>query len=295
MRDKLRDRTAELTPNLEHWAETYAKSHIHAMYPSYWYKGADLAKCYCLGKNDDAFPCPHCQDLSEWEKKYVQPALVAELVKWWRMMMFMDSQIKFGPAKHLENYLKERCRAAYALYALQRRQVAVDVYGSDFLVKDQQQWADCRNAVLRSASPPPPAPAPRISNMSPLQRTDLFQAYARHLKNAAGLEASGVNAEGDVILVDADSLKGLVDAPCRAGYAINEATLVIKIAASDLLNRLPGGGDGASADGSAPCAVADWLEAALGDPTRGRGMCSSFGYSHDPGSQGRGRAGLSRW
>jgi hypothetical protein len=129
--------------------------------------------------------------------------------------------------------------------------------------------------------------------------TSLFEAYARHLKKVVGLEASGVNVDGDMILVDPKSVAEFIGLPCKAGYAVHEQTLVVKIAGRDLLDRYcvgsGGDGDGSTspvADGSVP--ITDWLGAALGDPSQSRGMCSQFGYTQEPEFRRRGVVGPRR-
>jgi hypothetical protein len=57
-----------------------------------------------------------------------------------------------------------------------------------------------------------------------------------------------------------------------------------------------GGGDGSTlpADPNAAAPIADWLGAALGDPSQARGMCAQFGYSQEPELQRRRGVGLRR-
>jgi hypothetical protein len=364
MRLKLIERIKELEPSLEGWAACFVKSSPFAGYEGRWYKPSDLSRCYCLGK-DDTFPCPHCQNLERWKHVHVHPAIVAEMVRWWRTLLVMDNAIKLGD---LNSYMDARNRAAYAIYALERHHAYVETYNNEWLVKGKPGLDDSRNAVLRSilmkhdasdpikpipytepgdwrfayaplpppmampkARPPAPDPLPSpdrwaghpwtpeqiaasVRNDRPSlppqsqgQRTDLMKAYALHLdkmlvEKMLGLGVVNVNVDGDLLLIEPKDVAEFVALPCKAGYSVHEQTLVVKIAARDLLDRYSMGGGGgvdgsalsSAPDGSEPCPVPDWLGAAYTDPTQARGMCAQFGYSQEPEIQRRGGVGPRR-
>jgi hypothetical protein len=163
--------------------------------------------------------------------------------------------------------------------------------------------AEQRQVAARySERPPAPAyfddPAPPLPPQINASAKEIMNAYVRHMQKVLGLGVTGVNMENDILLVDPKDVAEFVSLPCKAWYAVHEQTLVVKIAARDLLDRYcgGGGGDGSTlpADPNAAAPIADWLGAALGDPSQARGMCAQFGYSQEPELQRRRGVGLRR-
>jgi len=239
MLPEIEKRMDELAGKIEDWACKHVGSRSFPAYNSRWYTEDSLKSCYCLGA-DDAFPCPHCMDYNGLEKRLGHPALVAEYASHWRGLIFSDTMLNSGTLdmageiQHLAN----RASSAYHLYAISHGHLTVERSGgADFLVKDKDGSREGRNAILGMRGLPPKA-APTTSVTGPiaytvgrgpsvmmcgglaggggggatnpqqiadaqegLKRVGLYDAYKRHLEHLLNIHATGINRDGDVMLV----------------------------------------------------------------------------------------------